>query len=83
MDNEQMARFHLETAKTLTSPEFIQAWLAASPAIDKKRGRKPGSAPPETRCAWKLESGELCKNNQFESNSYCKMHISKIHLLPQ
>ena len=82
MNNEQMARFHLEAAKTLTSSEFIQEWLTAAPVKESKRGRRPGAAPPETRCSWKLEDGELCKNNRHDQNSYCKMHLAKVHLLP-
>jgi len=85
MNNEQMARFHLDAAKTLIGAdfaEFIQSWLTEAPVKETKRGRRPGAAPPETRCAWKLEEGEQCKNNRHDQNSYCKMHIAKVHLLP-
>lgn len=42
-----------------------------------KRGRKPGAAPVETRCTWRLKDGSQCKNTKTEPTLYCKIHGSK------
>ncbi len=93
--NEELARFHLETAMKLTSKSFVAAWLssgtapppttavAASPpaAATGHRGRKPGAAPDEHRCEWTLVAGDRCKNRKAETGSFCKIHVGKIHLV--
>jgi len=54
--------------------------VAASTA-KSTRGRKPGAAAPESRCHWNIGTESQCKNNQKDGNSYCGMHIGKIHLI--
>ena len=92
---EDLARFHLETALALTNKEFIGAWLGGAPApapaaaggagapapAHGGRGRRPGAASDAERCAWKLTDGTQCKNAHHAGNSYCKIHIGKIHLI--
>lgn len=46
-----------------------------------QRGRRPGAAPENVRCAWSLADGSHCKNKKNEGNSYCKIHMGKIHLI--
>ena len=94
--NEELARFHLETALKLTSKSFIATWLSAGaapppttataavttpPAAIGHRGRKPGAAPDEHRCEWTLVAGDRCKNRKAETGSFCKIHVGKIHLV--
>jgi hypothetical protein len=81
MDNETLAKFHLETACKLTSRAFIQAWLEANPVIKEKRGRKPGAATDEMRCSWLLSDENQCKNTKQDGSSFCRMHINKIQLV--
>lgn len=90
---EDLARFHLETALALTSKEFIGAWIGGAPAggaaapapapapAHTGRGRRPGAASDADRCAWKLTDGSQCKNAHHAGNSYCKIHVGKIHLI--
>lgn len=76
------ARGHLEKALQLTNKEFIQKWLdTITVEAQTKRGRKPGAAPSETRCQWAMADNSQCKNNRFESNSFCRMHMAKVHLI--
>ena len=90
--NEDLARLHLETAVRLTSRAFVESWLASSsaapaptaaPQPKSNRGRKPGAAPSETRCAWNKDNNteHQCKNTRHEANSYCRIHLGKIHLI--
>lgn len=90
---EDLARFHLETALALTNKEFIGEWLGGAPApaagaggapqapAHAGRGRRPGAASDAERCAWKLTDGSQCKNAHHAGNSYCKIHVGKIHLI--
>ena len=58
------------------------AATAATKSTEKStRGRKPGAAAPESRCHWNIGTESQCKNNQKDGNSYCGMHIGKIHLI--
>jgi hypothetical protein len=87
--SEELARLHIDTAIKLVGKEFVTQYLAAIPAppvpapTESKsgRGRKPGAAPAESRCAWNAGQESHCKNKRFESNSYCKIHVGKIHLV--
>lgn len=67
-------------------PETIQhvhASPSPSPPPSKKtrRGRKPGAATPDSRCIWKMTTGDQCKNGRFGTSEYCKIHISKTHII--
>jgi hypothetical protein len=76
------ARGHLEKALQLTNKEFIQKWLdSIADETQSKRGRKPGAAPAETRCQWSMADNTLCKNNRHDGNSFCRMHMAKVHLI--
>ena len=92
--NEDLARLHLETAVRLMGRAFVEQWLSqsqqgpvdapapASAAQPKStRGRKPGAAPAETRCAWNAGTDHHCKNTRHEGNSYCRIHLGKVHLI--
>ena len=92
MNSTDLARFHVETAVKLTSVAHVRTLIdamesvgatAASAASAPKstRGRKPGAAAPESRCHWNIGTEAQCKNNQKDGNSYCGMHIGKIHLI--
>ena len=92
--SEELARLHIDTAVKLVGKEFVTQYLALIPLISSTpsvaaavtepkagRGRKPGAAPAESRCAWNAGQESHCKNKRFESNSYCKIHVGKIHLV--
>ena len=89
--SEELARLHIDTAVKLVGKEFVTQYLALIPLIPSTpsagpepkagRGRKPGAAPAESRCNWNAGQESHCKNKRFESNSYCKIHVSKIHLV--
>jgi hypothetical protein len=86
--NEDLARIHLETALALTSRAFVDALLlqkqqqqAQVQEPKSTRGRKPGAAPLETRCAWNVGMEGHCKNNRKGENSYCQIHLGKVHLI--
>ena len=86
--SEELARLHIDTAVKLMGKEFVTQYLAlipsavaAVPEPKAGRGRKPGAAPAESRCNWNAGQESHCKNKRFESNSYCKIHVSKIHLV--
>ncbi len=86
--SEELARLHIDTAVKLMGKEFVVQHLAtvatpapAPAAASSGRGRKPGAAPAESRCAWNAGQESHCKNKRFESNSYCKIHVGKIHLV--
>ena len=90
--SQELARLHIDTAVKLMGKEFVSQYLAsttvataataAAPApTSSGRGRKPGAAPAESRCNWNAGQESHCKNKRFESNSYCKIHVGKIHLV--
>ena len=89
MNSTDLARLHVETAVKLTSVAHVQSLLdgygssTTVPATAPKstRGRKPGAAATEARCHWNIGSDSQCKNNKKGENSYCGMHIGKIHLI--
>ena len=93
---EELARFHVETAIKLTSKTYVESLLVSSggstkavptptpvsaPVAAGHRGRKPGAAPDAERCEWTLVAGDRCKNRRLEAGSFCKIHVSKIHLI--
>jgi hypothetical protein len=92
MNSADLARLHVETAVKLTSVAHVRSLLAAhesGPVVvtaeksteKSTRGRRPGAAAPESRCHWNIGTESQCKNNQKDGNSYCGMHIGKIHLI--
>jgi hypothetical protein len=93
MNSADLARLHVDTAVKLTSVSHVRTLLeafesgtpvpsAAAKSTEKSnRGRRPGAAAPESRCQWNIGTDSQCKNNQKDGNSYCGMHITKIHLI--
>lgn len=95
--NVILANLHLETALKLTSRTFVENWLAYAPSTPNtpeiitlvpkspkdsaKRGRKPGAATSDLRCIWKMTTGEQCKNKRYGTSEYCRIHISKTHII--
>jgi hypothetical protein len=59
--------------------DFILSWLGETPA-KPKRGRKPGAAPAESRCAW-TSAGAQCKNKKVGEEGYCRIHAPKSYLI--
>ena len=87
---EELARIHLDTAIALVGITTVRSYLTNDPptenpltattattASGKPRGRKPGAAPEESRCIWKLSSGTQCKNTKLEGYNHCKIHTAK------
>jgi hypothetical protein len=65
-----------------TSPETTIQHVPSSVSSHKKpRGRRPGAASEEHRCAWEYHAGTRCKNKQSEDSSYCKIHDKKATLV--
>jgi hypothetical protein len=94
MNSQELARLHVETAVKLTSVAHVQSLLDSygsvssttvsvpeTSAAKSSRGRRPGAAAPESRCQWNVGSESQCKNNKKDANSYCGMHLGKIHLI--
>jgi hypothetical protein len=88
MSNEQLARMHFDMVMQMVSKETVLAWLAGGvpeplvvPATKSNRGRRPGAASDEARCAWKYDDTNQCKNTKKDGAAHCKMHIKKLHLL--
>jgi hypothetical protein len=86
--SQELARLHIDTAVKLMGKEYVSQYLASVAAAPTAvaepkagRGRKPGAAPAESRCNWNTGQESHCKNKRFESNSYCKIHVGKIHLV--
>lgn len=90
---EELARFHIETAIQLVGRERVLALLVSpvetaqvsSPAAPAggagARGRRPGAAPDDARCKWKMTDGTQCKNAHTAEAVYCKIHAGKIDLI--
>jgi hypothetical protein len=83
---DDLARLHLETAVALKGLAFVQDWVngqgqasqqLSTPTQESGRGRKPGAAAPEIRCAWALVAGGQCKNTKIVGSEYCKIHVGK------
>jgi hypothetical protein len=56
--------------------------LTGAPAQQKdNRGRRPGAAPDDMRCQWKLTDGSQCKNAMTTDVGYCKIHVAKVDLI--
>jgi len=77
----ETARQHIEAALQFATKEEILQFLTSAPEGPKRRGRPSGAATSESRCHWKFPDASQCKNAKQGQNSYCKMHISKIHLI--
>ena len=63
------------------APPATATATATATASKSNRGRRPGAAAPESRCQWNVGSESQCKNNKKDANSYCGMHLGKIHLI--
>jgi|688.fasta_scaffold1174359_2 hypothetical protein len=95
--SEELARFHIETAIKLIGREQVLVMLASTPAPatgatgatggagaphqKDNRGRRPGAAPDDTRCQWKLTDSSQCKNAKAGEKGYCKIHVGKVDLI--
>jgi hypothetical protein len=90
--SEELARFHIETAIKLIGREQVLVMLALAPATGAtggagaphqkdNRGRRPGAAPDDTRCQWKLTDSSQCKNAKAGEKGYCKIHVGKVDLI--
>ena len=77
------ARQHIEAALQHATKEEILAFLSSTqPDAPKRgRGRPSGAAIQNSRCHWKFPDGSQCKNAKQGMNSFCGMHITKIHLI--
>jgi hypothetical protein len=62
-------------------PSATATATATATASKSNRGRRPGAASAESRCQWNVGSESQCKNNKKDANSYCGMHLGKIHLI--
>ena len=88
---EELARFHIETAIKLVGRDRVLAMLVSTPAPaaggagaahqKDNRGRRPGAAPDDARCQWKLTDGSQCKNAKTTDKGYCKIHAGKVDLI--
>jgi hypothetical protein len=86
MDAEKLARIHLDCALRLTGRDFLVAWLAETQTTTNTttspgRGRRPGAAEDTHRCTWKRTGGPQCKNGRVADSQFCKIHVTKAHLL--
>jgi hypothetical protein len=88
LSNAALAEHHLQLALSYVDHAFVMALLekkesatGESLPAKSKRGRKPGAASVEDRCVWKMATGDLCKNSKADGNLYCKIHVSKTHLI--
>lgn len=90
--SNELARLHIETAIKLVGRDTVLAMVAAAPAPaaggagaptqqKDSRGRRPGAAPDDMRCQWKLTDGSQCKNAMTTEMGYCKIHIAKVDLI--
>lgn len=89
---EQLARHHIDLAIQFTNRTFVELYVtqlptttvvtAGPPASPKSgRGRRPGAAPAEQRCNWKMGEESQCKNAKTEKSDFCKLHMSKAALV--
>ena len=88
LSNAALAEHHVDLALSLSDYAFVLELLekkksssGESLPAKSKRGRKPGAATVEERCIWKMPSGDLCKNSKADGQSYCKIHLGKVHLI--
>lgn len=86
---ESLAAQHLAIAIQLMGRDWVMARIPGAEtqqpaAVAGGRGRKAGVLPEaDRRCRWHPEGRDQCKNSRFESNSYCKIHLSQVHLIDQ
>jgi hypothetical protein len=89
---EQLARHHIDLAIQLTNRTFVELYVTqcptttvtttGPPASPKSgRGRRPGAAPTEQRCSWKMADDAQCKNAKTAQTEFCKLHVSKASLV--
>ena len=71
----------LDSPASSSSCEAPPSATATTQVSKSNRGRRPGAAAAESRCQWNVGSESQCKNNKKDANSYCGMHLGKIHLI--
>jgi hypothetical protein len=76
-----LAGDHTPTHTPNTSPDTITLVASPTESVATKRGRKPGAATSDLRCIWKMTTGEQCKNKRYGTSEYCRIHISKTHII--
>jgi hypothetical protein len=65
-----------------TMTTTIRRVVASTTAATGQRGRKAGVLPTaDQRCSWSMTNGEQCCNKKKDGNSFCGLHIGKIHLI--
>lgn len=65
-----------------TTTTTIRRVVASTSAATGHRGRKAGVLPTaDQRCSWTMTNGEQCCNKKKDGNSFCGLHIGKIHLI--
>ena len=82
MNPDAVATLNLESAVALMGIAWVRQWVDAHavsvPApVPSNRGRKPGAAPAESRCSWKMSDDKQCKNTKSDEGTYCKIHAAK------
>ena len=78
LDSPATAQATAQATATAQASAHVTAHVTASKS---NRGRRPGAAATESRCQWNIGSETQCKNNKKDANSYCGMHLGKIHLI--
>lgn len=69
-------------AATATTTTTVRRVVASTTAATGHRGRKAGVLPTaDQRCSWSMTNGEQCCNKKKDGNSFCGLHIGKIHLI--
>ena len=82
LDSSSSSSTAVTAATTATTATAATATATATAQVSKSnRGRRPGAAAIESRCQWNVGSESQCKNNKKDANSYCGMHLGKIHLI--
>ena len=69
-------------AHVIGTTTTIRRVVGSTAAASGHRGRKAGVLPTaDQRCAWMMTNGERCCNKKKDGNSFCGLHIGKIHLI--
>ena len=84
--SEELARLHIETAIKLVGRETVLAMIGPAPTAAATggagaRGRRPGAAPDDARCQWKMADDSQCKNAKAAEKDYCRIHATKVDLI--
>ncbi len=81
---EAVATLNMDSAVALMGIAWVRQWVDAHAVSDQvpapvhsNRGRKPGAAPAESRCSWKMSDDKQCKNTKSDGGTYCKIHAAK------